>query len=84
MVSGVPGMILLRRRSASSVIMAVRGAKPKSASSVVMSTWSIKVSHQAISRWCASASFSKALTSCSTRPTATSTDGWAARIHCST
>ena len=50
MVSGLPGNSLVRRRSAISLTRAVRGAKPKSASNVVMSTWSTSVAHQARSR----------------------------------
>ena len=84
MVSGVPGSNLWRRRSDSSVIMAVRGANPKSASSVVMSTRSIKTSHHACKRWRSSLLLSIACTKASTRPTATSTEGSAAPIHSST
>jgi len=84
MVSGVPGSSLWRRRSDTSVIIAVRGAKPKSASKVVMSTRSMNASHQACRRWRRSASASIAATSDSTRPSATSTEGSAARTHSST
>ena len=49
-VSGVPGSHLVRRRAASSLTKAVRGAKPKSASKVVMSTVSTSCAHHACRR----------------------------------
>ena len=52
MVSGVPGSHLVRRRTANSLTRAVRGAKPKSASKVVMSTVSIRRAHHACRRAC--------------------------------
>ena len=50
MVSGLLGRSLRRRRSASSLNSAVRGAKPKSASSGVMSTAPASACHHACSR----------------------------------
>ncbi len=47
-VSGVPGSHLVRRRAASSLTKAVRGAKPKSASKVVMSTVSTNCAHHSL------------------------------------
>src|SRR5256885_1306588 len=63
--------------------MLVRGAKPKSASSAVMSTVSMKRSHQACRRWRTAGSASTASTSNCTRCTAPSTDGLGARTHSS-
>ena len=83
MVSGLPGSSLLRTRSASSLTRAVRGAKPKSASKVVMSTWSTSVVHHACRRTCTSGRDCTASRKSCTRPTAAGTESRRPRTHSS-
>ena len=80
-VSGVPGSILWRSRSASSLTNAVRGAKPKSASKVVMSTVCASTSHQACRRSCSSGWVSSASRNSCTRLSAASGEAWSPRIQ---
>ena len=72
-VSGLVGSSLWRRRSASSLAMELRCAKPKSASSVVMSSCPVSAAHQACRRARVSADCSAACTSWATRSVAACT-----------
>ena len=83
-VSGVEGSSFQRRRSASSLKKAVRGAKPKSASSAVKSTVCSRHVHQACSLWRSSGLASIASSSRPTRATAASTDACSPRIQSAT
>ena len=81
MVSGVPGRIFKRRRSANSLTNALREAKPKSASKVVASTVVRSVCHQREARSWAAASCSSTSKSCATRATAAGAEVPSPRIQ---
>ena len=83
-VSGVEGRSFQRRRSASSLKKAVRGAKPKSASKAVKSTVCSSSVHQACSLLRSTGSASNASSSMTKRLMAPSTAFWLPRIQLAT